>query len=112
MSNAKFESGMKTRREVLGYSYVVKSLNNSTEFRFIRMKRTFVKLKRTIRQRASLPDATLRRHLRYTMANRQAVPGLLSGADVLSARLRALCGIPSGLREASPRDALRLPRYR
>ncbi len=33
------------------------------------MKRTFVKLKRTIRQRASLPDATLRPHRRYIAAD-------------------------------------------
>jgi len=72
------------------------------------MKRTFVKLKRTIRQKASLPDATLRPHRRYTTADRQAVPGLLSGADVLSAPLWALCGSPAGLREASISDALRL----
>ncbi len=42
----------------------------------------------------------------------EAVPSLLSGADVLSTPLWALCGIPSGLREASFRDALCLPRYR
>ncbi len=53
------------------------------------MKRTFVKLKGTIRQRISLPDATLRPHRRCTTTDRQAVPGLLSGADVLSAPLRA-----------------------
>ncbi len=44
------------------------------------MKRTFVNLKGTIRQSASLSDATLRPHRRYTAADRQAVvPGLLSG---------------------------------
>jgi len=32
MDGSKFERGMKTRREVLGDSYVEKSLNNSTEF--------------------------------------------------------------------------------
>ncbi len=69
----------------------------------------FCKDERTIRQSASLPDAPLRPYRRYTTADSQAVPGLPSGADVLSARLWALCGIPSGLREASSRDALRLP---
>ncbi len=39
------------------------------------MKRTFVNLKGTIRQSASLPDANLRPHRRYTTADRQAVPG-------------------------------------
>ncbi len=75
------------------------------------MKRTFVNLKGTIRQSASLSDATLRPHRRYTTADRQAIPGLLSGADVLSAPLWALFGFPPGLREASSRDALCLPRY-
>ncbi len=56
------------------------------------MKRTFVKLKGTIRQSASLPDATLRPHRWYTTADRQAVPGLLSGTDVLSVPLWVLCG--------------------
>ncbi len=46
------------------------------------------------------------------MDDRQAVPGLLSDADVLSATLRASCGSPSGLREASSRDKLRLPSFR
>ena len=32
MSDSKFEKGMKTRREVLGDSYVDNSLKNSTEF--------------------------------------------------------------------------------
>jgi len=76
------------------------------------MKRTFVNLQGTIQQGASISDATLRLYRRYTTAARQAVPGLLSGADVLSAPLWALRGIPSGLREASSRDALCLPRYR
>ncbi len=86
--------------------------NIKGKYWFIRMKRTFVNLKGTIRQSASLPDATLRPYRRYTTADRQAVPGrLLSGADVLPAPLWALYGIPSGLREASSRDALCLPRY-
>ncbi len=54
-----------------------------------RMKCFLVKLKGITRRRASLPAATLRPYRRYTTADRQAVPGLLSIADVLSATLRA-----------------------
>ncbi len=66
--------------------------------------RTLVKLKVTIRQSSSFPDAALRPHRLFTTADRQAVHGLLSVADVLSATLRALCGSPAGLRDASSID--------
>ncbi len=66
------------------------------------MKRTFRKVRVTNRQSASLSDAPLRPYHRYTTANRQAVPGLQSGADVLSAPLRALWWFP-------PRTSVRRP---
>ncbi len=76
------------------------------------MKRTFRKVRVTNRQSASLSDAPLRPYRRYTTANRQAVPGLQSGADSCPHPSGPCGGSPSGFREASSRDALRLPRSR
>ncbi len=88
------------------------SVYNSMLLRLCRIKRTFAKPRvRSIRQRSSLPAAALRPNRRDSTADRQAIHGLLPVADVLSATLRAVCGIPAGLRDASGSDDLRLPLF-
>jgi hypothetical protein len=79
---------------------------------FIRIKRTLAKLMAISPRRSLFPAAALRPYRRSTTADRQAVHGLPSGADVLSAPLRALCGYPAGLRDASGNNERRLSRYK